>query len=257
MAELHPLLQAYYDEIDPAKRYGHLLAYLDAAPSGGSAVSGAGTSSSGADGTPAGAGTAASGAGRSSAADAYRIALFNARYGAGRETGLAALFCIRTKKSRGTAAPDTGLSLKAPGDADLFLGELLTLLTMRKNSSFSQKRQKKEVLAILRKMQIDDRPLQDPGCSEALYLELRNVVRRYFATCHDSSYGRKLFGLSSSSDREREALRCMDTWNFSYGIADKLDLGREMALLCRAADDEYCASAPGTESLRSARERYV
>ena len=225
MTELHPLLREYYDEIDPGKRFRHLTAYL-------------------AEAEPP-----------LSAADSYRIALFNTRYHIPASSGLFG-FLGRSRaddhKAADSADPAAPLP---PGEGDLFLREIITLLSICKNAGFRPQKYRNTVLKSLRALRLEEIPGRegtDEARAEALYLELRNTVRRYFSTCHSSSYGRKLLGFNTSDDRDKERLRCLDTWNFSFGIADLLGLREEMDLLCRAANDEYVASAPEAESLESA-----
>lgn len=135
---------------------------------------------------------------------------------------------------------------------DRFLGTLMNLLTIVHNPGLFPKWHRREVLSMLRRMELDGRPCEDSACEEALYLEYRNVVRRFFSTCADSAYAAKLFGLAHASAQDRERQRCIDTWEFSYGIAGMVGLEKEMALLCRAANDEYCASVPEAASLEEA-----
>ncbi|MDO5131676.1 MAG: hypothetical protein Q4D81_01690 [Eubacteriales bacterium] len=288
---LHPLLRSFYEELDPQKRYGILCSYLAAIrdPASGDSAMAPGSSGvpsplprtgtqqseaiperfrAGEDSNGTGeaqeaqtgpAQASKEGAPESLAAlsvpDAYRIELFNARFAASVGSSLFGTGAKRRRASGSTgnsAAPVPAV----PGEADFFLRDFLTLLSIFKNSGLFPKRLKKEVRSILRNLQLDDRPLQDKACENVLYMEIRNAVRRYFVTCHDSSYGRKFLGMASASEEERESLRCKDTWGFSFGIADLLELAEEMETLCRAANDEYCASVPDAESLPAAYRYY-
>ena len=226
MTELHPLLTSYYDEVDPPKRYALLKEYAEAV---------------GSEMTPA---------------DAYRIALFNARHS---DPGAKGFFSIFGKpKSQGSkAGGGNGLSVpNAPGELDIFLREILLMLTIHKNPGPFPKNMRKDVLTSLSTLRLDDRPSRDKECEEVLYLEMRNAIKRYFSTCQDYSYGRKFLGLGTAKPEERERLRCFDTWGFSFGLARLLELTEEMELVCRAANDEYCASVEGVESLEAAFKQY-
>ena len=146
---------------------------------------------------------------------------------------------------------------KHPGKSvDRFLFHLISLATIVKTPGFFPKFRKKEVLSLLSAMQLDDRPLQDPECEAALYWEYRNAVRRYIATCDDPSYGRTLLGMKPSDAAGRREKCCNDVWSFSYGVAALVGLEKEMAILCRAANDEYCALHPAVESLEAEHKRY-
>ena len=135
---------------------------------------------------------------------------------------------------------------------DRFLFNLISLATIVKSPGLFPKFRKREVLSILSSMQLDERPLNEPVCEDALYRELRNAVRRFFSTCSDSSYAGGFFGLIPAKPEKRNAQCCIDIWSFSCGISRLLGLEQEMALLCRAANDEYCALVPGTVSLEEA-----
>ena len=238
-ADLTLLLQEYYTELDPELRQKHLHAYNaarkdprgksgntkphSAANTGAEQARDAGASSAAAENTGGSAQTETD-----SAAD-YRNDLFEARH-------------IARKKHMQYV--------------DRFLGNLMALIAIYNNPGLFPKRRKKEVLSILGKMELDDRPVKDGNCREVLYLEYRHAIRRYFTTCAEGPYASKLLGLAPASKEDKERQRCYDTWAFSYGIASMVGLEQELALLCRAADDEYCASVPGTASLQEAFSGY-
>lgn len=142
---------------------------------------------------------------------------------------------------------------KKPGRiVDRFLWNLMSFSVIQKTPGLFPKHHKKEVLSAMRNMQLNERPLNEPVCEDALYRELRNAVRRFFSTCSDSSYAGGFFGLIPAKPEKRNAQCCIDIWSFSCGISRLLGLEQEMALLCRAANDEYCALVPGTVSLEEA-----
>jgi hypothetical protein len=140
---------------------------------------------------------------------------------------------------------------------DRFLFNLISLTTMFKTPGIFPKFRKREVLSIIKEMQLDARPLQDPLCRDALYWEYRNAVRRYIATCSDPSYGRKLLGMVASDEASRKAQCCQDVWAFSYGVAELVGAQNEMEILCRASNDEYCALTPEAESLEADYKKYT
>lgn len=215
--ELHPLLQAYYTEVDPGKRRKILEEYDAAADAGLSGRTGEKPA-----GGPVGARTSAE-------ADAYRRDLYAARH---------------FDKKQGSQQPDH------------FLWNLMNLCTIFKSPGIFPKWHKKEVRSLLRKMQLDERPLRDKTCEAALYWEFRNVVHRYYVTCEDSTYGRAFFGMVPANNEKRAVLCCTDIWGFSYGIAQMVGLEEDMALLCRAANDEYCALVPEAASLDEEYRKY-
>lgn len=135
---------------------------------------------------------------------------------------------------------------------DRFLWNIMSFSVIYKSPGLFPKSHKKEVLSSMRQMQLDDRSLKDPVCEDTLYRELRNTVHRFYTTCSDSAYAGGFFGLIPAKPERRSAQCCIDIWSFSYGIARMVGLEQEMALLCRAADDEYCTLVPGTVSLEEA-----
>ena len=214
--DLHPLLREYYAELDPAARKRHLDAFNSCPDICG------GTQKTAAETTENHSAVLSD---HENALSGYRNALFEARH----------------------------INRKKPSQyVDRFLLHLMSLMTIYKNPGLFPKRHKKEVLRILRQMQVDERPAQGQDFEDILYLEYCNAIRRYFDTCADPAYASKLLGLAASSKEDKERHRCYDTWAFSYGIAGLVDLQKEMEILCRAANDTYAASVPGTVSLQEA-----
>lgn len=138
---------------------------------------------------------------------------------------------------------------------DRFLWNIMSFSAIYKTPGLFPKHHKKEVLSALRNMQLDEKLLNDPACEDALYREYRNAVHRYYATCSESSYAGGFFGLIPAKPEKRASQCCIDIWSFSYGIAGMVGLEQEMALFCRAANDEYCILVPGTASLEEAYKR--
>lgn len=237
--DLQQLLQEYYREPDPELRQKHLHAY-NAGRKAPREKSGDAKPHPAADTAAERArdeetcsavnkGTARSAQTETDSAAEYRNDLFEARH-------------IERKKHTQYV--------------DRFLWNLMTLIAIYKNPGLFPKRRKKEVLSILRKMELDDRPGKDENCRDVLYLEYRHAIRRYFSTCAEGPYASRLLGLAPAGKEDKERQRCYDTWAFSYGIASLVGLEKELELLCRAADDEYCASVPGTASLQEAFSSY-
>ena len=89
---------------------------------------------------------------------------------------------------------------KKPGRiVDRFLWNLMSFSVIQKTPGLFPKHHKKEVLSAMRNMQLDERPLNEPVCEDALYRELRNAVRRFFSTCSDSSYAGGFFSAYGKS----------------------------------------------------------
>ncbi|MBQ3391808.1 MAG: hypothetical protein IJG52_00160 [Lachnospiraceae bacterium] len=143
---------------------------------------------------------------------------------------------------------------KNVGEADRGLKFLMDLLFFSRSSTFFKKRRRKDIAAVIREMEQDERVHKDPAFEEAFLRELRNMVKRYIVTCGSDSYGRKFLGMVSSSKEEKLERLCSDLWELSGGLAEEYGLEQEMALLCRAVNDEYLAAVPEAESLRKEYE---
>lgn len=78
----------------------------------------------------------------------------------------------------------------------------------------------------------------------ALYLEFRNVARRYLETCRSERYGRKLMGLMAAGAEEKLQKTCEDIWTMSRGIALASGKEAQLRLLCDAFRDELLRFDP-------------
>ena len=122
---------------------------------------------------------------------------------------------------------------------DNYMLTLLHLMYLFRGSSIFPKRNVKQVLALMRDLEQDERVHTDDVFEEAFIMEVRNAVRRYFGTCKSAAYHKKLFGTTYATADEKETQRCKDTWRMSIGIAERLHLEKEMDLFCRAVAEEY------------------
>lgn len=168
-------------------------------------------------------------AGNSDPAASYRKALYEYRY-------------------IDTANPDRKV--------DRFMLAFLDYLYLFKSSRVLPARHVKETLKTLHKLELDERVHTDPLFAQALSLEIRNAVKRYFETCKSDSYHRKFFGVTASNADEKEKQRCFDAWRMSYGLAERLGIEKEMALFCQAVSDEYRLSRADGLSLKEAYRNY-
>ena len=129
-----------------------------------------------------------------------------------------------------------------PGnEVDLFLWHFVNLQQYHDAPGLLRKRTRREILSALERMGLGPGAPSRPEDGPCLYWELRNAARRYFGTLAAPSYGRKLFGVLPAKDDEREARMRGDARKLSRGNAEKYDLSAEMALFCRAVEDEYMA----------------
>ena len=139
---------------------------------------------------------------------------------------------------------------------DRFMLAFLDYLYLFRSSRVFPARHVKETLKTLHDLEHDERVHTDPLFAQALSLEIRNAVKRYFETCKSDSYHRKFFGVSASNADEKEKQRCFDAWRMSYGLAERLGIEEEMALFCQAVSDEYRLSRADGLSLKEAYRNY-
>ena len=139
---------------------------------------------------------------------------------------------------------------------DRFMLAFLDYLYLFRSSRVFPARHVKETLKTLHDLEHDERVHTDPLFAQALSLEIRNAVKRYFETCKSDSYHRKFFGVTASNADEKEKQRCFDAWRMSYGLAERLGIEEEMALFCQAVSDEYRLSRADGLSLKEAYRTY-
>ena len=141
------------------------------------------------------------------------------------------------------------------GRADGFLRQFVELSILPPKSMFPAKR-RAEVLKMMAKAGIGTKLTEERQSKHLLYRELRNTFHRYIDSCRDPGYGKKLFGLLTSSDKEKEPLICRDIYKMSIAAAENYDLEKEMELAIEAANDEYVAFNTETGSLRQAYKEF-
>lgn len=128
---------------------------------------------------------------------------------------------------------------------DNYLWQCINLPYLYKNTKLFTKSHIKELKKVWKDMGFDEVSEYGEVGEKALYWEVRNMARRYFGTCNDKGYGRKLFGLVSANDDERTIHMCKDAWTMSYGLADKLMQEDMMKVFNQAVKDEYCTVDDG------------
>ena len=217
MTDHNELLQKYYEELDTDKRRAYLEEYLDSLNGTSEVRDDTGESLNGT--------SESEGAKAGDPAAAYRKALFDFRY-------------------TDPKHPET--------QVDRFLRALLDLQFLYKQRSFFTGRLAREARKIVQSFEQDARVHTDEDFAGACRLEIRNAVRRYFDTCKADTYHRKLLGITASSAAEKEMQRCVDTWQMSQGLAERLHIQDDMELFCRAVGEEYQASREDGMTLEEA-----
>lgn len=137
------------------------------------------------------------------------------------------------------------------GKVDGFLRQFVELSILPPKTMFPAKR-RAEILNMLKKAGVGTSLSEDRKSEHLLYRELRNTFRRYIDSCRDPGYGKKFFGLFTSSEQEKEPLICRDIFKMSLGAAENYGLEKEMETILEAANDEYVAFNTDAGSLRQA-----
>lgn len=126
---------------------------------------------------------------------------------------------------------------------DFFLLQCTNFLFLYKSTNwkFAQKSAAQEVRSAVSKMGFSQASQYGGAGENLLYMEFRNTISRYFSTCSNHYYGRKLFGIMSSSDSEKKNQMAKDAWQLSEGLPERLEMTEDLALFSKAVHDEYFA----------------
>ena|ERR1035437_6160118 len=132
---------------------------------------------------------------------------------------------------------------------DHFLMQCVNFLFLYKSSKsrFARKSAAKEVRSALNTMGFSLAGQYGEVGDNLLYMEFRNTISRYFSTCSNRFYGRKIFGLMSSSDSEKKYQMAKDAWQLSEGLPERLEMTKELALFSKAVHDEFFAQTKNAE----------
>lgn len=71
-----------------------------------------------------------------------------------------------------------------------------------------------------------------------LYLEFRNVAKRYLSTCGNENYASKMLGLRKAGPDEKKIKAAEDIWGASVGFAEAAKEEEKLEIWCAALRDE-------------------
>lgn len=71
-----------------------------------------------------------------------------------------------------------------------------------------------------------------------LYLEFRNVAKRYLSTCGNDNYASKMLGLRKAGPEEKKIKAAEDIWGASRGFAAAAKEEERLEIWCAALRDE-------------------
>ena len=124
---------------------------------------------------------------------------------------------------------------KGRKNVDWWLWRCVCLQMLCEKRTFFKKSRDREVMKISDELLMND---TEKSHENFLYLEYRNVARRYLSTCKDPNYASSLLGLRRANDDEKVYRACSDIWQMSKGVAKFSGLEEKMSLWCKALRDE-------------------
>ena len=100
---------------------------------------------------------------------------------------------------------------------------------------------------------IRDLHLENPGSytdveKTLLYLEFRNVAKRYLSTTKNDRYGSRFLGLKKAGAEEKARKAAEDIWRASRGLAIASDETDRLEIWCAALHDELIQYDKSCES---------
>lgn len=140
---------------------------------------------------------------------------------------------------------------------DTFLWQMINLICLYRVSGFFSRGTEKEISAILKTLGFSDAAAYGGAGREILYLEFRNAARRYFGTCENKFYGKKLMGIVTMNENERRDKMAREVWQVTQGLPQRFKTDDDMALFCKAIHDEFIDRCPdGEKRLESQEKRH-
>lgn len=149
-------------------------------------------------------------------------------------------FCQRLYEQRYTDS-------KHPNQtADTWLWKFVYLPGLFKRRKFLPGALKKEMQGTLKELYLDHLEDLSDLQKDLLYLEFRNVARRYLSTCKGDHYARRFLGLRTATEQEKLKQACEDIWMVSRGLAHITGLEENLKLWCDALYEELLAYDPAS-----------
>jgi len=139
---------------------------------------------------------------------------------------------------------------------DTFLWQIINLMCLYRLSNFFSKGTEKEIITAMETLGFSEAAEYGDAGRETLYLEFRNAARRYFGTCDDKSYGKKLMGILTMSENQRRDKMAREVWRLTEGLPGRFETNDDMALFCKAVSDEFIAQCPDGEQRLKTQEEH-
>ena len=139
---------------------------------------------------------------------------------------------------------------------DTFLWQIINLMCLYRLSNFFSKGTEKEIDAAMETLGFSDAAGYGDAGREVLYLEFRNAAQRYFETCDNKSYGKKLMGIVTMSENQRRDKMTREVWQLTEGLSGRFETNDDMALFCKAVRDEFIDQCPDGEKRLKQQEEH-
>lgn len=141
-------------------------------------------------------------------------------------------FCRRVYKRRHTDPKDPGHKV------DNWLWKIVYLPGLYAKKGLLMRFVRKEAAETVAELMLKDPNRYSDMEKTLLYLEFRNVARRYLSTCNSDRYGARLFGMKKSTAEDRKYKAAEDLWRASVGMATASGELDRLEIWCTALKDE-------------------
>lgn len=139
---------------------------------------------------------------------------------------------------------------KKPGKkVDRGIWEMVVMPSYLSGFIVSKARIQKFINISLENLGINDDVRNSEVLTSAVYWEIRNIAKRFYATCNSPKYGRKFFGMTESSWEEKQVRCGHDVWIMAEVVADKFDMKEEMQIFSDAVVDEFFLMSEQAEEI--------
>ena len=100
-----------------------------------------------------------------------------------------------------------------------------------------------EIRDIIKGLGLENTQDWDDVKKAAAYWEYRNAAELYLSTCKGPNYGKKFFGITSSSDEEKLKKTAKDFYSMTVTVPAKYGREEEMELFTQALKDTFLSSS--------------
>lgn len=143
---------------------------------------------------------------------------------------------------------------KAERRVDTFLWQIVNLICLYRVSGFFRGGAEKELHAAVGALGFSTAEPYGSAGRETLYLEFRNAAQRYFSTCENKSYGKKLMGFVTMNEKERREKLAREVWQLTEGLPGRFECDADAELFFQAVREEFLDQCPDGQKLLAAQK---